>query len=106
MAGDVSSRFAGGKIFSGNFVRKAHVLPSYGRRGTCKARQPRPSTGDKKMTTTITDTQIEQLRTEAGQAGDHLQVAICDRAIEGDEQTRAECARVIADAAAQQEGGA
>lgn len=52
---------------------------------------------------TITDEQIEALRAEAGAAGDLAQVAICDRAIDGDMQARAECARVIADAQAQQE---
>jgi len=51
---------------------------------------------------TITDEQIEALRTEAGAAGDLDQVAICDRALlEGDAEARAECARVIADAEAQ-----
>jgi hypothetical protein len=39
------------------------------------------------MTTTITDTQIEQLRDEATAAGDHAQVAICDAAL-GVEPTR------------------
>lgn len=48
----------------------------------------------------ITDAQIEALRTEAGGAGDSAQVAICDRALQGDESARAECARVIADAQA------
>lgn len=52
------------------------------------------------MVTQITDAQIEALRTEAGAAGDSAQVAICDRAREGDESARAECARVIANAAA------
>ena len=46
----------------------------------------------------ITDTQIEQLRTEAGQAGDNEQVEICNRALVGDTEARAECARVIAEA--------
>jgi hypothetical protein len=38
------------------------------------------------MTTTtknLTDTQISKLRTAAGQAGDFVQVAICDLAIDG-----------------------
>jgi len=49
----------------------------------------------------ITDEQIEALRDEAGSAGDNAQVALCDRALDGDDEARAECARVIADAAAQ-----
>ena len=51
---------------------------------------------------TITNEQIEALRAEAGAAGDTAQVAICDRALDGDAVARAECARVIADAAAMQ----
>lgn len=39
---------------------------------------------------------IEALRDEAGAAGDSAQVAICDRALEGDREALAECARVIA----------
>lgn len=50
---------------------------------------------------TVTKNQIQALRTEAGAAGDLKQVAICDRALDGDEAARAECARVIADAEAQ-----
>lgn len=50
--------------------------------------------------TQITDAQIEALRTEAGAAGDSGQVAICDRALDGNESARAECARVIGDAVA------
>lgn len=47
----------------------------------------------------ITKAQIEKLSAEAGQAGDMEQVAICDKALEGDAASVAECARVIADAA-------
>jgi len=50
---------------------------------------------------TITRAQIAALRSEAGVAGDLAQVAICDRALAGDAEARRECARVIADAAAQ-----
>ncbi len=46
--------------------------------------------------TEITDTQITTLSTEAAQAGDLAQVAICERAMAGDDDARAECARVIA----------
>jgi len=48
----------------------------------------------------ITDTQIITLRIEAAQAGDEAQVALCDRALEGDDEARAECARTIAAAEA------
>lgn len=44
-------------------------------------------------------TRIRELRTEAGQAGDMEMVAICDRALDGDEEAIAECARVMAEAA-------
>jgi hypothetical protein len=44
----------------------------------------------------IDDEQIAALRTEAGAHGDREQVALCDRALSGDEAARAECARVIA----------
>jgi hypothetical protein len=61
------------------------------------------------MMNDITDERIEQLRTEAGAAGDHYQVAICDRALNRDfghgvtvsisvDAAREECARVITDA--------
>ena len=63
---------------------------------------------------TITDDQIAALRAEAASAGDHAMVAICRVALhdETDElpragcvtpaAARAECARVIADAHAQE----
>ena len=47
------------------------------------------------------DSDIEELRTEAGEAGDEAQVALCDRALDGDMMARAECARVIATTLAQ-----
>ena len=49
---------------------------------------------------TPTTEQIEALRNEAGEAGDMAQVAICDRALDGDESAIAACGDVIADAAA------
>ena len=49
---------------------------------------------------TITDTQIRELSTESGNAGDLEMVEICDRALAGDDLARAECERVIADALA------
>lgn len=51
-------------------------------------------------TETLTTDQIRQLRTEAGQAGDLSQVALCDKALAGDEAARRECAEVISDAEA------
>lgn len=47
-------------------------------------------------TTETPEAQIAQLRTEAGEAGDRKQVAICDAALGGDEQARVECGRAIA----------
>jgi len=57
------------------------------------------------MTTidTITDEQIITLGEEAGCAGDLAMVAICERAIDGDDEARAECVEVIRDAEAQRE---
>ena len=45
--------------------------------------------------------QIETLRAEAGAAGDSEMVAICDRALDGDEDAILECAEDIDDARAQ-----
>lgn len=44
---------------------------------------------------------IQELRTEAAQAGDTEQVALCDRALDGDDEAYDECVRVLEDAAAQ-----
>lgn len=44
----------------------------------------------------VADRQIEELRDEAGRAGDLAQVEICDRALGGDDDAIDECARVIA----------
>lgn len=55
------------------------------------------------MTTTadnVTNSQIRALRAEAAAAGDVEQVQICDRALKQDQDARAECARVIAEAEA------
>jgi hypothetical protein len=49
-------------------------------------------------TMNITDEQIEQLRREAAMAGDASMAAACDRALDGDDVARAECAEAIADA--------
>lgn len=43
----------------------------------------------------ITNDQIEILRAEAGEAGDLEQVTVCDRALAGDDDARADCAAVI-----------
>jgi len=47
---------------------------------------------------TITTEQIQSLRTEAGEHGDLIQVALCDAALAGDATARGKCARVIAQA--------
>ena len=52
------------------------------------------------MTIEITDTQIRKLETEAGEHGDLEQVEICRKALAGDSDARAECARVIEEAQA------
>ena len=52
----------------------------------------------------VTEQQLEDLSREAGAAGDMDQVRLCTRAINGDDNARAECARVIAAAAAQEDG--
>lgn len=49
----------------------------------------------------ITKAQIESLNNEAAAHGDLEQVAICERALEGDMAARRECARVISAAADQ-----
>jgi hypothetical protein len=49
-----------------------------------------------KATRTVTTKQIEELRDEAGAAGDMEQVRICERALRGSRRARAECVRVIA----------
>lgn len=46
---------------------------------------------------------IRALRGEAGVAGDLEQVAVCDRALAGDEAALRECKRVVDDAHAQQD---
>jgi hypothetical protein len=52
---------------------------------------------------TITDSTIRQLRSEAASAGDSAQVKICDQALAGDSEAREECERVISAAIAMME---
>jgi len=47
---------------------------------------------------TITDEQIKTLQDEAEKAGDALQVTMCLAALDGDEDSRAECNRVVSEA--------
>lgn len=47
----------------------------------------------------ITETEIDALRTEAAAAGDTAMVAICDLALEGDEDARAKCEDAVSSAA-------
>ena len=42
----------------------------------------------------ITDEQIDRLRAESADAGDLKQVAICERALDGSQRARRECARL------------
>lgn len=46
----------------------------------------------------LRDRDITALRDEAAEAGDRGQVAVCDRALDGDADARRECARVIDEA--------
>ena len=48
----------------------------------------------------VTDEQIADLQTEAGEAGDRAQVALCRKALAGDAAARAECEAVILEARA------
>ena len=56
-----------------------------------------------RVRTDITDEQIEALRNEAGEAGDLAMIEICDHALAGDDDARATCAEVIADAQAKED---
>lgn len=49
----------------------------------------------------MTTSEIRTLKIEAAAAGDQAMVEICDRAIDGDAAALAECERVQAEAAAQ-----
>ena len=48
----------------------------------------------------LTDDMIQELRAEAGSVGDTEMVAVCDRALRGDDSARAECLDVINEARA------
>ena len=50
----------------------------------------------------VTEAALEALRGEAASAGDDAQVTTCDRALAGDADARRACARVIAEAIAQE----
>ena len=60
-----------------------------------------PGTAEAGERGSMTRDAILALRTEAAAAGDTQQVAVCDAALDRDPHALAECARVIADAAAQ-----
>lgn len=55
------------------------------------------------MGQTMSTGDLAALRREAAAHGDLEQVAICDRALRGDVDALAECARVVADAQAARE---
>lgn len=63
-----------------------------------------PPYGRLPMTTidTLTDDQIAALSTEAAAAGDLAMVAVCARALAGDDTARTEVVRIIRDAEAQE----
>jgi len=48
----------------------------------------------------VTDEQIAELQTEAGEAGDRAQVALCRKALARDAAARRECEAVILEARA------
>lgn len=50
----------------------------------------------------LTDLKIKTLRAEAAVAGDLAMVTLCHKALAGSRRARAACARVIADAQAQE----
>ena len=50
------------------------------------------------------DEQIEALQAEAAEHGDEEQVALCARALNGDTDAQGACLRVLADAAAMDDG--
>lgn len=48
----------------------------------------------------VTDEQIADLQTEAGENGDRAQMALCRKALAGDAAARSECVAVILEARA------
>ena len=61
------------------------------------------ASGGLRMKPGVTDQHIRELRNEAATAGDHDQVALCTRALDGDTEARAACIRVIREARLQNE---
>lgn len=66
----------------------------------CQGCEDAPSEADDERECLLraADDRIAALRTESAIAGDREQVALCDRALNGDEAARDECARVLAEA--------
>lgn len=91
-----------GEDEAGVWTRKADALAAVEDRMTEILVRRRAREKENEMKT-ITDTQIEQLKTEAGAHGDLDQVSMCERALEGDEAARAECAEVVAAALAMED---
>lgn len=54
-----------------------------------------------RMNVNVSDDRIAALRSEAAEAGDDMQVAICDQAIAGNKRAVYLCALALRDAAAQ-----
>lgn len=57
--------------------------------------------GDTQMTSTTTTSDIQALRSEAVQAGDEVQISVCNKALRGVRWAVAECQRVVDYARAQ-----
>ncbi len=89
-----------GCAYVGAYYRVGDVLPDLVRRYLSLASRPTDAHARTLLSGLITEAQIEALRQEAGEAGDTEQVAICDRAQEGDEDALTECSRVISAARA------
>lgn len=62
------------------------------------------SAGDEREWEKYTARDVRDLQIAAGSAGDHAMVRICKRALSGSLTDWAECCRVLADAAAQDNG--
>ena len=82
-------------------ARKHGVAQSSITRARRAAGLPPMPMGRPPMTLTRFDPILSALLREADVAGDSQQVAICARAMRGSKQALAECARIIAHAAAQ-----
>ena len=95
-------------VASGMPIRQAARKHGVAQSSITRARQaaglpPMPMGRPPKTTLTRFDPILSALLREADVAGDSQQVAICARAMRGNKQALADCARVIAHAAAQRD---